>query len=103
MKFFIFLFLFLVSCSSPSSDPNNVLDYSLQNKTSEIITVMDSNDKPIKILKSFCFKFSSNQFPLTILFSSGSTKTLNEPTHYVIEGQKGIKKTSTPCTPLELE
>ena len=102
MKFLIFLFIFLVSCSSPSG-PNNVLDYSLQNKTSEIITVVDSNDKPIKILKNFCFKFSSSQFPLTISFSGGSVITLNEPAHYIIKGQKDKEKTSTPCTPLELE
>ena len=95
------LIFFLLSCSPGGS---KALDFSLKNSFSGALTVTLKDESSIRVIEGFCFKFSKEDFPLTVVFNNyESSLFLSAPAHYVIESSKKARKEPKACQPAQIE
>ena len=101
-RFVVPALFFLAACAG--GEPQKRLDFSVKNSSSIVLTVIYQDETNIRMIDGFCFKFASEDFPLTVVFNNYETSlTLNEPAHYIIEGTDGARKLSSPCRSDEIE
>ncbi len=94
--------VFLLSCSSAGSKKS--LNFSIKNNSPAILTVTLKDERSIRIIEGFCFKFADEDFPLTVVFNNyESSLLLSEPAHYLIEGPKRARKAPEACQPAHIE